>query len=129
MAIARVLVAGILVAGGIVLGAFTALGYLDPEWTQNQLAAAAKREPAAEHKSISAFRRTRFVATESETSPQPKPPLAKAAARSKTEAAPAERKHFVKTAARKKAADRARESARPQQQAAVFQWPWKLFGN
>ena len=38
MAIARLLIAGVMVAGGLVLGAFAALGYLDPNWTQNQLA-------------------------------------------------------------------------------------------
>ena len=77
MAIARLLVAGVMVAGGLVLGAFAALGYLDPNWTQNQLASASKRETGAAPKSISAFRRTRFVATESEA-PQRKVPVVKA---------------------------------------------------
>ena len=137
MAIARLLVAGVMVAGGLVLGAFAALGYLDPNWTQNQLAAASKREPGAEPKStISTFRRTRFVAIESEV-PQPKAPVVKASTKTTpkaAEASPAEPKHIVKTAARKKVAERPAKAAapqppQPQQQAAAFQWPWKLFGN
>jgi hypothetical protein len=134
MAIARLLVAGVMVAGGLVLGAFAALGYLDPNWTQNQLAAASKREAASEPKSsINAFRRTRFVAVEAETPPRSKPLAVKPSSKQPQKAAestPVERKHIVKTAARKKVADRpGKESEQPQQQAAVFQWPWKLFGN
>lgn len=133
MAIARLLVAGVMVAGGLVLGAFAALGYLDPNWTQNQLASASKRETGAAPKSISAFRRTRFVATESEA-PQRKVPVVKASTTPKAaEASPVEPKHIVKTAARKKPAERPAKAVAPQpppqQQAAAFQWPWKLFGN
>jgi hypothetical protein len=131
MAIARLLVAGIMVASGIVLGTFAALGYLDPNWTQNQLAAASKREPPADPKSaINTFRRTRFVANETEapSQPKPQPPVVKAPAKPTpraAETASVEQKHIVKTSATKKPAKQPVQA----QQAAAVQWPWNLFGN
>jgi hypothetical protein len=133
MAIARLLVAGVLVAGGLVLGAFAALGYLDPNWTQNQLAAASKREPASEPKSsISVFRRTRFVAAEAETPPRSKPLAAKPSSKQPQRAiepTPVERKHIVKASATRKAAEKPAKQPAQVQQAAALQWPWNLFGN
>ena len=133
MSAGKILASGLLVAGGLVLGIFTAAGYLDPQWTQNQLAATARREPAGEPKSLSVFRRTRFV---SEAVAEQRPPdhpivttSTKASPRT-PEARPATVRPASKPAPKKKVAERAKDPPpKSQQAAAQFQWPWKLFGN
>ena len=52
MSLARLFVSGLLVAGGLILGAFTLHGYLDPQWAQRQaLAASAEAQgtPGGQH--------------------------------------------------------------------------------
>jgi hypothetical protein len=140
MSVGRMLLSGVLVAGGLVLGTFTLHGYLDPSWTQKQLAAsAAVSKPAAVVQAIPEQfpSRSRFVA--SEPAADVRPPTVKASSRpaatpsavrqpdTKTAAA----KPSAKTAIKKKVADKPKQPpAPPAQQASLqFPWNWKLFGN
>jgi len=133
MSVARILVSGVLVAGGLVLGTFAGAGYLDPQWTQNQLAATAGREPAGEQKSISVFRRTRFVTEAVAEQRRPDPPIVRTSTKAnpKTSGArPAAAKPANKPPIKKKMVERGKtQPPKAQQTAAQFQWPWKLFGN
>jgi hypothetical protein len=129
------LLSGVLVAGGLILAAFTVQGYLDPNWAQRQLAAAAgQQERSAEPKTVNAFHsRSRFIASTTETrSPPAKPPIVKASVRPSkaAEAPPTDPKASTKRHLKKKAVERTKEPPPPpQRQASAFQWPWKLFGN
>ena len=42
MSSARLCLAGLLVAGGLILGAFTLHGYFDPQWAQKQAQAVSR---------------------------------------------------------------------------------------
>lgn len=133
MSAARILVSGVLVAGGLVLGTFTAAGYLDPQWTQNQLAATARREPASEPKSLSVFRRTRFVSEAVAEQRHPDRPIVRTSTKASpktSEARAVPGRLTSRPPSKKKAVERARDPPRKAQQtAAQFQWPWQLFGN
>jgi hypothetical protein len=133
MSVARILVSGVLVAGGLVLGAFSAAGYLDPQWAQNQLAATARREPAGEQKSLSVFRRTRFVskAVTDQRALDRTPVRVSTKASPKTfEVRPAKGRPASRPPSKKKVIERGKvQPPKAQQTAAQFQWPWKLFGN
>jgi hypothetical protein len=137
------LLSGILVACGLVLGAFTLHGYFDPHWLQNQLVAASTRERSARPETINAFHgRSRFVrsrgkaARRAEGEGRPQKVLVthgngKAgvkAARTTTGAvttkAPAKARPKRKAAAEQRTAPKQAALQWP-----VLQWPWKLFGN
>ena len=137
MSVVRLLLSGVLVAGGLVLGTFTLHGYLDPKWTQNQLAASAtgSKPPADLQARPGQFAsRSRFVATnaaevlqphvvKASTRPTPAP-----AAVQRTDSKSAAGKPAAKPAARKKIA--ANRKPPPAQQASLqFPWNWNLFGN
>jgi hypothetical protein len=133
VSLARMFLSGLLVAGGIILGAFTLHGYLDPDWQQKQAQAAKAREQTSDSKSSNTFQpRERFVVGRNEpATPEPKPPVAKPAPKPDP-AATADAKPAPKPVVpKKKAADKpADKTAQPQPQQAAFQWPWqKLFGN
>ena len=133
MSAARIFVSGVLVAGGLILGAFALTGYLDPQWTQNQLAATARQEPAGEPKSVSVFRRTRFVSEAVAEQRPPDPPLVRTSTKASPKASevhPATGRPASKPPSKKRVAERAKDPPpKTQQAAAQFQWPWKLFGN
>ena len=120
-------------AGGLVLGTFTAAGYLDPQWTQNQLAATAGREPTGEQKSLGVFRRTRFVSEAVAQQRPADPPIVRTSTKADpktSDARPATAKPANKSPPKKKVVERAKDPPpKSQQAAAQFQWPWKLFGN
>src|SRR5262245_30363814 len=71
MSLARLFLSGLLIAWGLILGAFTLHGYFDPNWLQRQMQAANVREAAKAPSAINEFRRrNRFVASRVEQ-PQP----------------------------------------------------------
>jgi hypothetical protein len=135
MSSARLCLAGLLVAGGLILGAFTLHGYFDPQWAQKQAQAASLREPSVSMaKAVNAFRqqrRNRFVAAQGG---EPKSVIKR---RAPASAAPAPVKAAIKTgdareAAKKRPAHRAAEKPKPQPepQQAAFKWPlFDLFKN
>jgi hypothetical protein len=127
--------AGFLVAGGIILAAFTLHGYLDPDWQRKQVdaakardvEAARARERAAEAVSASAFQPKERLAV-GRAEPEPKPPAVKPPAKPDPAA---DAKPAPKPAApKKKAADNkpADRPPPPQPQQASFSWQ-KLFGG
>ena len=133
MSVVRLLLSGVLVAGGLVLGTFTLHGYLDPNWTQSQLAASAAggKPPAVVQSNPKQFpNRSRFVATDAAA--VLKPQKVKAGSR------PAATRAAVKRSARKAAAAQPtvrkkiaakRKPPQAQQASLQFPWNWKLFGN
>jgi hypothetical protein len=131
MSLVKLFLSGLLVAGGLILGAFTLHGYLDPQWAQRQaLAAGAQerpRQPLRESRTINTFQgRSRFVSKHSEqpAAPAVKPPPAATHAA----ASPVEKTSDIRAAkvpAKKKVAEKPKKP--PQQQASI--WPWNLFGN
>jgi hypothetical protein len=135
----RLLLSGVLVTGGLVLVTFTLHGYLDPNWTQSQLAAsAASGKPAVAQPRPEQFpSRSRFVATDAAAGLQPN--MVKASSRP-TSTPPAVQRPDSKSTANKpasKPADRKKIAAKrktqptpPAQQASLqFPWNWNLFGN
>ena len=128
MSLGKLFLSGLLIAGGLILAAFTLHGYFDPQWAQRQVLAAGARERAQEPKAINTFQgRSRFVASRAEQpSPGARPPAA-------TTAVAVNPNAFVKAADTKPAAKspvkkKVAEKPKPQpQQASV--WPWNLFSN
>jgi hypothetical protein len=140
MSVVRLLLSGVLVAGGLLLGTFTLHGYLDPNWTQSQLAASAagSKPPAVVQSNPKPFpSRSRFVASDVAAASQPhvvkasSRPAATPAAVQRPESRSAASKPATKPAVRKNiAAKRKPPPAPPAQQASLqFPWNWKLFGN
>ena len=121
MSLARLFLSGLLVAWGLILGAFTLHGYFDPNWPQRQVQAASVRptHPAV----INTFKnRSRFVASRADpTNPSPAP-IVKTSA---IVAPAADAKAAAKPAPKKKLAEKAKQRS----QQASAQWPWSLFGN
>lgn len=128
MSLARLFLSGLLVAGGLILGAFALHGYFDPNWAQRQMQAATGRP--AEPPVISTFKgRDRFVAGRAEPSRPTAHPIVKASVTTAPAADPrVENRPSAKTAAKKKTAEKEKEKAKRPQQASV-QWPWNLFSN
>lgn len=127
MSLLKLFLSGLLVAGGLILGAFTLHGYLDPQWAQRQaLAAGAQEQPKRDAKAINTFQgRSRFVSRQNE---QPAPAVKLPPAATHAVARPVERSADIKAAkapAKKKVAEKPKKP--PQQQASI--WPWNLFGN
>ena len=112
MSSARLLLSGFLVAGGLILGAFTLHGYFDPQWAQKQGNAASAHETPQEPKAIAAFQtRTKFVA-----SPEPAAQLQVVKATAKGDAKPADvLADDASAAAAKAAASKKRAEARKRQ--------------
>jgi hypothetical protein len=145
MSLAKLVLSGSLVAGGLVLGAFTLHGYLDPQWTQKQAQAVKIKvpEPVAEAPSINAFHgRTQFVAAAPQEAPLP-PPAVKVSAKADAkpaDVAGADPEAAAKAAARKRRAEARKkleqkklaekaerekmEKAKQKPQQATFKWPW-----
>lgn len=128
MSLAKLFLSGLLIAGGLILGAFTLHGYFDPQWAQRQAQAAGVRERPREPKAINTFQgRSRFVASRAEQASPAIRPLAGATA---AVAAPnasvkaADTKTVAKPQVKKKVAEKPKP---PPQQASV--WPWNLFSN
>jgi hypothetical protein len=124
MSLARLFVSGLLVAGGLILGAFTLHGYLDPQWAQRQALAAGAGEGPKERRAINTFQgRSRFVSSRAEpASPSTKP---SAATTSPAIAKASDTRPVAKApVAKKKVAEKPKP---PPQQASVF--PWNLFSN
>ena len=109
MSLARLFVSGLLVAGGLILGAFTLHGYLDPQWAQRQaLAASAGERPKEPRAAEPASASTRPSAATAS------PAIVKAS----------DTRPVAKAPAKKKLAEKPKK---PPQQASV--WPWNLFSN
>jgi hypothetical protein len=128
MSLGKLFLSGLLIAGGLILAAFTLHGYFDPQWAQRQAQAAGARERPKELKAINTFQgRSRFVASRPEQpSPGARPPAATPAVAANPNAfvKAADTKPAVKSPVKKKVA----EKPKPQpQQASV--WPWNLFSN
>jgi hypothetical protein len=142
MSLIKLFVSGLLVAGGLILGAFTLQGYLDPDWALKQAEAARIKaaERARQSASIAAPKEpSQFVTVTRVEQPVPKAPAAAPAkARAKPDAATADANGAARQAPRKKEAervapaDRAKKSSpAPQPQQASFDWPWlkQLLGS
>lgn len=123
MSLARLFVSGLLVAGGLILGAFTLHGYFDPQWAQRQALAASAGERPKESRAINTFQgRSRFVASRAEpASPSTRP---SAATTSPAIVKASDTRPVAKAPAKKKVAEKPKT---PPQQASV--WPWNLFSN
>ncbi len=130
MSLAKLFLSGLLIAGGLILGAFTLHGYFDPQWTQRQAQAAGARERPREPKTINTFQgRSRFVASRAEqASPGARPATAAAAVAATPNASvkAADTKLPAKAPVKKKIAEKPKPPPQPQQ-ASV--WPWNLFTN
>jgi hypothetical protein len=127
MSLARLLLSGTLIAGGLILGAFTLLGYLDPNWPRQGMRAAAM-QPSEPPVADPLKSRNRFVAGRTEA-PRPPRPVAKTSEKpSRTEEAKRVKAH-AKSAAKKAAKKKLAEKAKPPPQQASVQWPWNLFSN
>jgi len=129
VSLTRMFLSGLLVAGGIILGAFTLHGYLDPQWQQKQMQAAQGREQASDSQSVSTFQpKERLVPgrIEPATPEVVRSPVAKPAPKPSNPTADV--KPVPKPAAPKKVADKPADKAKkPEPQQAAF--PWKLFGS
>lgn len=124
MSLARLFVSGLFVAGGLILGAFTLHGYLDPQWAQRQALAAGAGEGPKEPRAINTFQgRSRFVSSRAEPANPSVRPLAATATNTIVKASDA-RPVAKAPVAKKKVAEKPRP---PPQQASV--WPWNLFAN
>jgi hypothetical protein len=124
VSLARLFLSGLLVAGGLILGAFTLHGYFDPDWVSRQMQAANARP--SDPPVVNTFKsRSRFVASRAEP-PSAANPIVKVSANSAPAAVDArpDAKAAAKAAAKKKVAEKAK---RPQE--ASVQWPWNLFNN
>lgn len=128
MSLAKLFLSGLLVAGGLILGAFTLHGYLDPQWAQNQAQAAGTHEGSQAPKSVNVFHnRSRFVSrSETAATPRDRPPAATAAVITPAVAKSADVKPTTATkpAVKKKVA----EKPKPQPQQ-VSIWPFNLFNS
>ncbi len=124
MSLARLFVSGLLVAGGLILGAFTLHGYFDPQWAQRQALAASAGERLKEPRAINTFQgRSRFVASRAEpASPSTRPSAATASA---AIVKASDTRPVAKAPAKKKVV--VEKPKTPPQQASV--WPWNLFSN
>jgi hypothetical protein len=140
MSLIKLFVSGLLVAGGLILGAFTLQGYLDPDWALKQAEAARIKaaDRARESAAIAAPKEpSQFVTVTRVEQPPPKvQAAAPAKARAKPDAATADAGGASRQAPRKKEAERAApadraKKASPQPQQASFDWPWlkQLLGS
>jgi hypothetical protein len=147
MSSVRLLLSGSLVAGGLILGAFTLHGAFDPYAAQKRQTA--DRGLHGGPKGINAFQtKTRLVTGETVAQDGARqPPLVKASA--KSSAKPAEalsaEERAARAAARRKLAEKkraekaqkekaereklAKAKQQPQPQQATLQWPWSWFGS
>ena len=125
MSLARLFVSGLLVAGGLILGAFTLHGYLDPQWAQRQALAAGAGERPKEPRAINTFQgRSRFVSSRAEPASPSIRPLAAPTTPAVVKASDT-RPVAKAPVAKKKVAEKSKQP--PPQQASV--WPWNLFSN
>jgi hypothetical protein len=148
MSVAKLLLSGLLVASGLILGAFTLHGYFDPEWLERQAAAAGQRSPAGVPKwSTSVDDRNRVMSIVPEGSgpskpakPGPNPDAradaradAKPPSRADADAEKARRRLAAKKLAEKRKAEEAQKAQKAEKakgsQQATFQWPWNWLGN
>ena len=130
MSLAKLFLSGLLIAGGLILGAFTLHGYFDPQWTQRQVLAAGAREQPREAKASNTFQgRSRFVATRAEqpsAGTKPQAVIAHAATGTNPMVKAADAKTATKPPPAKK---KLAEKHKPPPQQASAQWPWNLFSN
>jgi hypothetical protein len=125
MSSARLCLAGLLVASGLALGAFTLHGYFDPQWEAKQTQTADPRSAPPAKAVPAQHGRSRFIAREERPATPPR----------MTTATPATPPSPAKAAAgpaksvppRKKVAEKAKPA--PSQQQASFFWPWNPFSN
>jgi hypothetical protein len=144
MSMIKLFLSGLLVAAGLILGAFTLQGYLDPDWALRQAQAAKVKaaERAAQTASTNALQgRTQFVTVTRIEQPAPEAkarPAAPAKARVRPDAAAADASGAARQAPKKKEAERPAVADKakkappaPQPQQASFDWPWlkQLLGN
>lgn len=140
MSLAKLFLSGLLIAGGLILGAFTLHGYFDPQWAQRQaqVQTATFGERRNAPKAINTFEgRSRFVSSRGESAnPAAKPGATSAVSAVRPLAAttgPAnvvkavDTKAVAKGPVKKKVAEKPEKPKKPPQQASV--WPWNLFSS
>lgn len=137
MSLAKLFLSGLLIAGGLILGAFTLHGYFDPQWAQRQaqVQTAAVGERRNVPKAINTFEgRSRFVSSRGESASSAArhgatPPVSAVRPLAAT-TGPAgivkavDAKAAAKGPVKKKVAEKPKT---PPQQASV--WPWNLFSS
>ena len=144
MSVAKLFLSGILVASGLILGAFTLHGYFDPQWQLRQMQAAETRGRVSGAWTTSTHVAAGRTAQKEAASAQPKaektglkpdagapnPEAAEAkAAAANARKRLAEKKLAEKKAAEKQQAEEARKAEQATQKQATFQWPWSWFAN
>ena len=132
MSSAKLLLSGSLVAGGLILGAFTLHGYFDPQWLQRQVQATSPRAFQSRSHPVATTAAPQDMAAQPQDVKASARPDAKSAdAKAAAARAAARRKLAEKKRAEKERAEKAEKIAKAKQQPqqATFQWPWKWFGN
>jgi hypothetical protein len=141
MSVAKLLLSGLLVASGLILGAFTLHGYFDPQWLERQAAAAGQRMPASEAKWVTSVQdrsRVMSVVAKGAEATQPAKTAPKADAKSDAkppsqadaDAEKAKRRLAAKKLAEKRKTEEAQKAEKAKEsQQATFQWPWNWFSN
>jgi hypothetical protein len=141
MSVVRLLIAGLMVASGLILGTFTLHGYFDPQWRERQLQAAGTpgrvTEPwATSTRAGNAVIQEPAVAVpkpppQAAVKPAPKPDAAIADADAEAKAAAKAKRLAEKKRAEKKKAEEAHklEKAKQKSEQTTFQWPWSSPGK
>jgi flagellar biosynthesis GTPase FlhF len=145
MSVAKLFLSGILVASGLVLGAFTLHGYFDPRWHLRQTEAAETRarvsgawttstHVAAGHAVAREVATAQPRAEKTGFRPDaaaPNPEAAEAkAAEVKARKRLAEKKLAEQKVAEKRQAEEARKAEKAAaEQRTTFKWPWNWFAN
>jgi hypothetical protein len=139
MSVAKLFVSGVLVASGLILGAFTLHGYFDPQWQVRQMQAGETRARVSGAWTTSTHVAAGRTARQEAASPQPTvrktsvkadagPPNPESV-EAKAAAAKARKRLAEKKLAEKRQAEQARRVEQAAQQQATFQWPWNWFAN
>jgi hypothetical protein len=141
MSVAKLFLSGIMVASGLVLGAFTLQGYFDPRWQLRQTEAAETRGRVSGAWTTSTHVAAGHTVAREPTTAQPRvektglkpdagapnPDAADAkGAAAKERKRLAEKKLAEQKLAEKRQAEEVRKAA---EQQTTFKWPWNWFAN
>jgi hypothetical protein len=139
MSVVKLFVSGVLVASGLILGAFTLHGYFDPQWQVRQMRAAetsgrvsgawaTSTHVAVGRTAAKAVASAQPITEKTGLKPDAGPPHTEAA-EAKAAAAKARKRLAEKKLAEKRQAEEVRKVEEATQQQATFQWPWNWFAN
>jgi type IV secretory pathway VirB10-like protein len=139
MSVAKLFLSGILVASGLILGAFTLHGYFDPRWQLRQTEAAETRARVSGAWTTSTHVAAGHAVAREVATAQPradrtglKPDAAAPnpeAAEAKAVEAKARKRLAEQKLAEKRQAEEARKAEKAAEQQTTFKWPWNWFAN